>query len=242
MNRLLLLYSLLPFLYACNSTPQVPPEQLIINFYQACKEQHYAIVNDYLLPDPDTLVIPDSNYMQQLYNFAWQQNGHFQKVSFDLLNDQPKDKALYFEIDKITRATGKLIYGEPVLHSYPPYQTDPGVYNVGAAIRQQLRVLQSSDSFSVEFLKTDLRAVPLYYETAKANLIKVEIKKIKNAIEQNSDTYFLLAKNLPRYISDLSLSEKEKNKLLRVNEQARLAVKDYIAYCNSLTFEYFDNE
>ena len=96
-------------------------------------------------------------------------------------------------------------------------------YDVGPTLQH----LQASEP---EQLPLALSQVPIYYEAAKINLDSADLNELNMAIRFNIATF--------RWLTNLEKAPEFRS----IAYPAKLAVKDFVAYCNSMVFEYYDNE
>lgn len=96
-------------------------------------------------------------------------------------------------------------------------------YDVGPMLQQ----LQADQA---EQLPLALSQVPNYYSAAKVNLDSTDLNELNMGIRFNIATY--------RWLTRLEKVPEFQG----ITYPAKLAVKDFIAYCNSMVFEFYDQE
>jgi hypothetical protein len=126
---------------------------------------------------------------------------------------------LKFEYNKIKPFLSKYINDIEYLKIY---ETDPTYYDLRNAFALNGKSLNDHE---IEILESKLKIIPDYYSAAKQNLKSPNQEKLQEAVEQQIQFYAIL--------NQLSA---DKNLIL----EAKLSVKDYIAFCKSKEFEYLD--
>ena len=205
------------------------PEIELARFLTALEEHE-----EQYMPESRQLVIFDSLYQKNRLQFA--KKGSQKLAQLDTLKLSPSSLVSY------KKAVSTVAQSIEDLEQNQIYQKDPSQYDVGPNIQASAlpseQILQ--DSHTV--FEYNLRAVPPFYQTAKAQLDTATIEKIKAAIQVNRTTYLYLSQQLIPQIEKIKLDGERKDYFLASLDEARIAVKDYIAFCKSLEFEYFDQK
>lgn len=118
------------------------------------------------------------------------------------------------------------------------YHWDPSFYNVCGQLKRKLSISKYSTCERLEFIHHDLEKIPAYYEVAKNNIKKPSIKKTLLAIEKNSLGFKFLKHELMDSLNSTACTQFEKEKFVKEMDNSLIAIKDYVAFCNSLKFEY----
>lgn len=107
-----------------------------------------------------------------------------------------------------------------------------------------LRVEVENENYSPEeqFLQiiSRLDEIPVYFTKAKELIQKPTKENLENAIQQYSQDYFYLKNELPLLLRKPDILKEDQIDFSQKNEQAQLAVKDFIAFLNSQLFEIND--
>ena len=82
-----------------------------------------------------------------------------------------------------------------------------------------------------------LEEMPTYFSKTKPLIKKPTKQKLENAIQQYSQDYFYLKNELSLLIRKPDILKEDQINFSQKNEEAQLAVKDYIAFLNSQLFE-----
>ena len=116
------------------------------------------------------------------------------------------------------------------------YETTPEIYALNTFFQNILRAENNSIDEKTETLVSNLSLLPLYYKTVKQNLSAPSQDKLEIALEKEKAFYQMLHEDVPKIyqVSQIPFEKKDKDRFLL---EAKIAVKDYIAYLNSLQFE-----
>jgi hypothetical protein len=98
--------------------------------------------------------------------------------------------------------------------------------------------LTNEEQFSK--IRIQLQELPNYFSQAKNIIQKPSEEKLENAIQQYSQDYFYLKNELPLLLRKPDILKEDQIDFSQENEQAQLAVKDFIAFLNSHFFEIND--
>ncbi len=77
-----------------------------------------------------------------------------------------------------------------------------------------------------------------FYHSAKSNVTTPQPEQIERAIQEHILSYEFLRTTLPNSIEKATWTEKHKESFLQSIERTKLEIKDYLAFCRSLQFEY----
>ncbi len=118
---------------------------------------------------------------------------------------------------------------------------DPSVYNLGGWIKQTLSDERSPISYRLDKINELLINASDYYAAAKDNLYNPLPGKCRLGAQKQLLTLELLSGALRDSIQQAPLKAANKTNMLNHLDAAKLAVKDYLAYCESLWFEHQDS-
>lgn len=162
----------------------------------------------------------------------------------------PLANFFHFENEKISRENRNL---KEAFEIFARHKYDLGKENNQELIDSMkvfsiIQVLKSkteNSSFSneeqfFEMINT-LEEFPVYFFEAKRFIKKPSKEKLENAIQQYSKDYFYLKNELSLLIRKPDILKEDQIDFSQKNEEAQLAVKDFIAFLNSQLFE-LDNE
>ncbi len=121
------------------------------------------------------------------------------------------------------------------------YRHDPSAYNLGGALKQVLAAEQIPLSRRLKAIKTQMEQAPRYYECAKANIFAPIPERCRLAAQKQRLTLDFLNNELQDSLGRLEPGGEEARQFQSAVEEARLAVKDYLAFCESLYFEHQDS-
>ena len=120
------------------------------------------------------------------------------------------------------------------------HETDPTYYKLNDAFESILKMKSTPIELRFEILESKLKKVPEYYSAAMDNLKTPDQQKLQEAINQQIQLYFFFDQQIPESFQNKGLTEKRLIELDSLTFQAKLSTKDFIAFCNSMEFEYFD--
>ncbi len=173
---------------------------------------------------------PNKNRLQKAADY-------FQQMSFDLgefdqdqLNERNKNLLATLKYD-VQMCTNFLKDGA--------YEWDPSFYNVGGILKSKLNNPNTPNLCDrLDYILNDFENIPAYYETAKSNFIKPSIKKTLLAIDKNSLGFHFLKNELMDSLAIAECMQFDKEEFIKEMDRSLIAIKDYVAFCNSLKFEY----
>lgn len=123
------------------------------------------------------------------------------------------------------------------LESQEHLAEDPAAFDIGGTLEQ---LLQMDSEVHLQRLEKCLANAPAYYETAKALLRRPDPERTLLAIEKQLQILRLLRDSLPALLATSRLEAASKERISEKAYFAKLAVKDYLAFCESLHFEHSD--
>lgn len=115
------------------------------------------------------------------------------------------------------------------------YRSFPDRYDIRRPIERILAADGKTLEAKLKVVEEQLSLSKRYYAAAKSNLQSVQPAAAKNAVRLHQQTYRLLDRELPQLIALTSWNKLQQQQFLRYAETAKLAVKDYIGYCRSLS-------
>lgn len=121
------------------------------------------------------------------------------------------------------------------------YRHDPSTYNLGGALKQVLAAKQAPLARRLKAIKMQMEQAPRYYGYAKANIHAPIPERCRLAAEKQRLTLDFLSNELQDSLGRLERNEAEARQFQATVEKARIAVKDYLAFCESLYFEHQDS-
>jgi len=218
---------------------------LVLFVFASCKTlnpeeelQHFLILleehKEQYMPGSKQVIIFDSTYQRNRLHFA--EKGQQRLSRLDTTKLSPSSRLKHQEIIQELGGYIQAIKQDQI------YQTDPSQYDIWPNLLSSFLQLERSVLDSLSFFEYNLRAVAPFYQTAKAQLRSATPEKIADAIQRNRQTYLYLSQQLPEKLKKIPLEQERKAHFLNSIDEARLAVKDYIAFCKSLEFEYYDQK
>lgn len=111
------------------------------------------------------------------------------------------------------------------------YQTSPAIFNVRYGFQRILNSSFDTPEHRLQILFDKLDKVPAFYEAAKSQLKIANFIQTNKTIEDHLQTYQFFDKTLPDFIvAKHHITPQYQARL----EAAKLAIKDYVAYVESL--------
>lgn len=117
---------------------------------------------------------------------------------------------------------------------------DPAAFDIGGTLSFLLKSDAGALDGRLTRVEKCLTQAPAYYETAKTLLRRPDPERTLLAIEKQLQTLRLLRDSLPALLAIAGLEEPSKERISKKAYFAKLAVKDYLAFCESLHFEHSD--
>lgn len=115
------------------------------------------------------------------------------------------------------------------------YQQEPNRYNIAKSIQKIMQDTSLKVGKQLVIIQQQLKQTPAYYEMAKANLQKPEGEYAQKAVYEHTSTFVLLSNLLPRLLQQSDWKTRQQQVFKETLETATLAVKDYIAFCRSIS-------
>ncbi len=144
---------------------------------------------------------------------------------------------LQFEYKKIKPFLTNQIYNFETLKIH---ENDPTYYDLREVLNSILNLKITKTEQYLEVVASNLKLVPEYYSAAIENLINPDQQKLQEAIAQQIQFYTILDEQIIAEFKDSNLTESQLAGLSHLILAAKLSVKDFIAFCKSKEFEYFD--
>jgi hypothetical protein len=171
-------------------------------------------------PQPSELHIPDASTMDSVKFF-------YDKFSIDIKNFNnadlsENDKKDAVKVSNMLKSINSYLVG---------YQNNPSIFNVSAPFKRLLNSNFDTPENRLQIIFNKLEKVPLFYEAAKSQVKKASVAQADETIERHFETYRFFDITLPDFITTHHHLTPQYSERL---EQAKLAVKDYIAYVESL--------
>ena len=109
--------------------------------------------------------------------------------------------------------------------------SNPSIYNVYYGFNRILNVSFDTPEKRLEILYDKLGKVPTYYQAASSQLRQSSVQQADATIENHLKTYYLFDVTLPNFVQKHGILTPQYQKRL---EDAKFAIKDYVAYVESL--------
>lgn len=121
------------------------------------------------------------------------------------------------------------------------FSADPSLYNLGGELKQIISDPARSHREKAGYLDTAMANAPDYYRFARLSLVKPDYTRFSLAVQKQILTLHFLDHELSDSLNEMPLEPPVKEKLLKLLPAARLAVKDYIGFCESSIWDYQDS-
>lgn len=184
---------------------------------QQVNEATFAVVTPQIL---DSALIHSAYYRSRLKAIEKTQLDETRKEQLDSLLQILEERQIYWE----------------------RWQRDPSLYDLSGSI---IFLLEQKDwplEKRLRHIDQYLLKAPAYYKAAKENLKFPDSSLLELAAQRQVRSLRLLSVDLLGFIEIADLEEEEARQF-RVNVQnVYVAVKDYLAFCESLWFEHFDSK
>jgi len=222
-------------LLSCAGTQDKEFKQFKKTFIELRKEQFpkwasYKGDNNY----HHVLSIPNkSKYESDLSFYTTQLNkaNEFREDKLDSLNQ--------LSLNDIKQFLNKRIKD---INTNKQYEWDPSYYNVAGELKWLLASNYAPLPTRLKAISQKLDKTDLYYEAAKSNLQQVSIKSTLLAIDKHIKGFQFLNGELRDSLKSVTITPIEKKELEVNIQKAKYAIKDYLAFCESLKFEYEDKD
>ena len=122
------------------------------------------------------------------------------------------------------------------------FNSDPTFYNVQGPFRYLLQSQHAPLKHRLLIINKKMQSIPSYYRTAKNNLTKPKKEKITQAIDQHLNTFAFFQQTMRDSLFKAQLEKTERKKFIRNLNKAQDAIKDYVAFCNSVLFEFSNQD
>ncbi len=126
------------------------------------------------------------------------------------------------------------------LESREQLQSDPAAFDLTTQLAELLGESDAPVEKRLQGVERCLENAPAYFETAKQLLRRPNPERTLQAIEIQTNTLKLLRESLPKLLTAAAADEVVRQRVLEKAYRAKLAVKDYLAFCESLRFEHSD--
>lgn len=121
------------------------------------------------------------------------------------------------------------------------WQTDPARYNLSAEVKRLLSQHQFPINERLLAIDLCLSNAVRYYQAARKNLRRPSPDRTQLAAQKQILGLRLLIEELPDSMQRASLAQEQRRQLIDRTRSARLQLKDYIAFCESIGFEHRDS-
>ena len=165
------------------------------------------------------LALPTSVYFDSLRQFHENMSTELQQ--FDVNNNAFPYKSEAQKIENILKNIDSYL-GD--------YQTNPIHYNVFYGFNRILTSNYASDEYKLQTIFRKLDGVTAFYEAAKSQLVKADRSLADACVVQHVQTFRFFDETLPNYLNTRHLMTPQYVTRL---EEAKLAIKDYVAYVES---------
>ncbi len=199
----------------------------------------YLLNREELLPEiplgeyPPSLALPNKERFEKAIRYFMKSENSLKDITRKNLSEDYQKDYDFLKSD-IAKCTAHL--------SDSAYLWNPAFYNVGGILKQKLVFPKRNICSRIKSIDEDLSKVHEYYEIAKSNLKTPSIKKTLLAIEKNSLGFDFLKNevmdSLEAHEGCKSLESWSDSLFLVNRDNSLIAIKDYVAFCNSLKFEY----
>jgi len=120
----------------------------------------------------------------------------------------------------------------------PKLQKDPTLYNFGSHLQKKLQSEDTPLNKRLEQINWQLQHASQYYTLAINNLVKPDSTKFQTAIQQQLQTLRFFRSELKDSLERATLPASQQQMIRQHTYGATIAVKDYLAFCRSIWFEY----
>ena len=121
------------------------------------------------------------------------------------------------------------------------YRNDPSVYNIGGQIKQVLARENLRLEEKLGIIGKLLERTGEYYEQARRNIYRPVPGKARIGSQKQLLTLQFLQGELQDSIASAGIAAAERDEILKLAGEARIEIKNYLAYCESLWFENQDS-
>ena len=228
MMRRLCLYTLLWAQLASILTGCNPSEVDFPRFCNDFKASFYKIFPDENPLDAHNLqlkklFIPSKANMDSVRLFGKHYRAQLKLVDTNAINAAFRPN--YLQIQRILKGVDVFLTNS---------QINPAAFNCHVGFYRIIKNEDITPAKRAEILIAKLHFVPEFYENARKNVKMTTIEQAELAVNHQIKAFLFFDKELPEFIAKSGYIAPEMPKLL---EEARLAIKDYIGFCNSLRAE-----
>ena len=169
------------------------------------------------------LLIPTNSKLDSIKLFSQKFNAEIEAISPQVLTAE--DSKDFNKIKNILKLVDTFLAGR---------ESNPNTYNVLYNFQRILNSNFETPENRLQIIFNKLEKVPSFYEAAKLQLKKSEVIKADETIEMHLKTYEFFDEILPNYINaHHHMTPQYKARL----ESAKYAIKDYVAYVESLRLQ-----
>lgn len=208
-------------LFSCKNAPEKD-----FNTFRAAFIQAYSV----LFPDESPLSknnpylvemhIPHAAIMDSVTQFHHRFDTDIQ--DFDVAKLSDTDRRDYDKIKSILRNVQAYL---------SHYQDNPAVFNVFYPFSRLLNSSFDTPENRLQIIFNKLDKVPIFYEAAKSQTHQATVQQADETIERHLETYRFFDETLPQYLEAEHFITPQYQERLEI---AKRAIKDYIAYVESL--------
>ncbi|MEM9821338.1 MAG: DUF885 family protein, partial [Bacteroidota bacterium] len=118
------------------------------------------------------------------------------------------------------------------------WQQDPSFYNVLGPCQHVLNLPKTALENKLDWLYTKMQSIPQYYQIAQENLSHPNKRLVDKAMMEHEATFTFFHVTLRDSLQASQRPISAKNRFLEQLEQSQNSIKDYLAFCNSMRFEF----
>lgn len=195
--------------------------------FQQLKKDYNKNYNVIITKDTVLMGIPAAAQLSALIS-------HFNHYKFELQKIKPEqlkapNRAAWQQMSQVIVAQIQFLQ---------KLRQDPRLYNIGELYKSTLKNKERTLKSRLQLIENQLQIAAKYYDNAKANLINPDSANLQPAIQQQLQTLHFLQNELLDSLYRAKLSQATHETFLANTHKAKLAVKDYLAFCRSLQFEF----
>ncbi|MDZ7877727.1 MAG: hypothetical protein U5L45_08655 [Saprospiraceae bacterium] len=181
-------------------------------------ESSLSTDNDYL----SKLAIPTPTYFDSVRDFHRQYSSKLKQFNRSAM--PPTTLKSLQKVDNILKSV------DNYLNDYPH---NPQRFNVLHGFKRIINADYGTKDYRVQTLLSKLEQVPLFYETAKQRLSKVNRQSADAAVDQHLATFLFFEQELSTFLQQNEQIRGATSTYQPKIEAAKLAIKDYAAYVES---------
>ncbi len=227
-------FGFLLLISSCTPASQDADFKLFIKSFYQSKTKQFPLwaTKDGHIKLKKTLIIPDQK--KHAVDLQFCKNYYDSLQYFD---PERLSVPLQFEYNKIKPFLTNLIHDIEIKRIY---ESDPTYYELYRDFELVMKYGKIPIDQQLEIIEGKLKKIPEYYEAAIENLKSPNQQKLKEAIDQQIRFYTYLNKEIPKKIQRAGLTKSQFLNFEHLIFQAKLSIKDFIAFCKSKEFDYFD--